>query len=285
MRITYLGPSGTHTEEALLAHSATEQMEMISAPTVYEAILAVQEKRVDLAFVPIENSLEGSVNATLDVLVFDAPDVSITGEVVHTIHHSLLARPQLEFRDIECVLSHPQASAQCAHFLHEQLPQVTIAPASSTAEAARLVAESDKPWAALASRRAAELYNCAVLKNEVEDHPGNVTRFVWVGPKNVAYDMHTERSQAPHKTSIVFWGKGAAEQPGWLVQCLQEFASRGINLTKIESRPRKDTLGSYMFFCDLEGHSEDEQVTNALSVLGELVAEIRVLGSYPILHF
>jgi prephenate dehydratase len=276
MDVAFLGPSGTHTEEALLSTPGTQQLVLVSEPTVYEAIMGVQNRHVERAFVPIENSLEGSVNATLDVLVFDAPAVTIIGEVVHKVHHHLIARRQMPPAQIEQVFSHPQATAQCAHFIHSQLPNAKIAAASSTSQAVATVAESDQPWAALGSSRAATLNNCAILQANVEDHPNNVTRFVWLTHSDTPMPDQT----GPWKTSIVFWGEGA-DEAGWLVRCLTEFASRQINLTRIESRPRKDSLGSYMFFCDLEGHSEDQPVKAALASLRHSVAQVRELGSYP----
>jgi prephenate dehydratase len=274
VRVAYLGPAGTYTEEALHA-SAPPTVEPVAYPTVYETVMAVQERAVERAVVPIENSLEGGVAATLDVLATDADKVRIAREVVHPIHHCVVARRPLPLEQITRVVSHPQATAQCARFLRERLPRAERVAASSTADAVQRVREADAPWAALGSRLSAELYGCRVLAAGVEDHPGNVTRFVWLAPADAAPEP------APRaKTSIVFWGAGD-ERPGWLLAVLRELADRGINLTRIESRPRRGRLGHYMFFADLEGAEHDPRVCAALDALRGRGETVRVLGSYP----
>ena len=278
-RVAYLGPEGTNSHEALLDASAGETYEQVSLPTIYDCVIAVQAGETERAFVPIENALEGSVNATLDALAVEAEDVAIVGEHVHPIHTCLIARGPLELGAIERVISHPQAIGQCAHFLRTRLPQARVLAASSTAEAVRRVAqEEDRSVAALGSRTAAELYGCEVLSADVDDAAGNETRFVWLARRGDAGDAAVRRG--PWKTAIVFWGVGA-EAPGWLVRCLSEISSRGINMTRIESRPSKQGLGRYMFFLDLEGRDSDEPVTEALAGLRAQVEQLRVLGSFP----
>jgi prephenate dehydratase len=232
--------------------------------------------------VPIENSLEGSVNATLDALAMETDDVAIVGEVVHPIRHCLIARTPLELSAIEAVVSHPQANAQCARFIRTRLPRARVLAGSSTAEAVRMVAEHDGPWAALGNRLAAERYGCEVLRAGVEDLADNETRFVWLAPAGApAGPPGAEQpARGPWKTAIVFWGVGS-EAPGWLVGCLSEFASRDVNLTRIESRPRKQGLGRYMFFIDAEGRDRDPHVAQALAGLGGHVEVLKVLGSFP----
>ena len=244
--------------------------------------MAVHAGHVERALVPIENSLEGSVNATLDALAMETEDVGIVGEVVHPIRHCLIARTELELEQIEVVVSHPQASAQCARFIRTRLPGAQVLAGSSTAEAVRQVAAHDGPWAALGNRVAAERYGCHVLRAGVEDVPDNETRFVWLGPAGAAPGLLGDDREplGPWKTAIVFWGIGS-EAPGWLVACLSEFASRDVNLTRIESRPRKQGLGRYMFFCDLEGRDNEPHVIDALQALRGHVEKLRVLGSYP----
>ena len=245
-------------------------------PTIYECVMAVADGRCDRALVPIENSLEGSVNATLDALVFETDQVQIAGELVHPIAHTLIARTQLPLVQIERVLSHPQASAQCAKFLRDHLGQAEVMGAQSTADAVRIVAESDQPWAALGNHISAELYGCEVLADRVEDTPENETRFVWLERNSGRLPTADRR---PFKTSIVFWGM--SDHPGALVDVLQEFAARGINLSKIESRPRKQGLGRYVFFADLLGRADDPPVVEALEAIGGAVETLRVLGCYP----
>jgi prephenate dehydratase len=280
MRVGYLGPEGTNSHEALLGALPTvggEQWEQVPLPTIYDCVVAVQEGEVDRAFVPIENAIEGAVNATLDALVLDAEQAVVVGEAIHPIHTCLIAREALELSAIETVVSHPQPIGQCAHFLRTRLPQARVTTASSTAEAVRLVAEGagGPNAAALGSRLAAEQYGCEVLRAGVDDVAGNETRFVWLAPEGTPSGEH-----GPWKTAIVFWGVGA-EAPGWLVRCLSEFAFRGVNLTRIESRPRKQGLGRYMFFIDLEGRAEEGPVAEALAGLRGHVEHLRVLGSFP----
>ncbi len=250
-------------------------------PTIYDTVAAVQEGLVELALVPIENSLEGSVNATLDALAFETEDVEIVGELVHPIRHCLIAREELQLGVIEVVVSHPQANAQCARFIRAHLPQARVMPGSSTAEAVRLVADHGGAWAALGNRLAAELYGGVVLRSGVEDVAGNETRFVWLARNAEPLgELGLAVQGGSWKTAIVFWGVGA-ESPGWLVRCLSEFAAREVNLTRIESRPRKQGLGRYMFFVDLEGRSTEVRIREALAGLREQVQALRVLGSFP----
>jgi prephenate dehydratase len=281
MRVGYFGPEGTFTHEALMAAAGSRNLETVPLPTIYDTVMAVHAGSVERALVPIENSLEGSVNATLDALAMETEDVAIVGEVIHPIRHCLIARTALELEEIETVVSHPQASAQCARFIRLRLPNATVLPGSSTAEAVRLVAEHEGAWAALGNRLAAERYGCQVLRSGVEDVPDNETRFVWLAPGGAAPGPFGDsRPLGPWKTAIVFWGVGA-EAPGWLVNCLSEFAARQVNLTRIESRPRKQGLGRYMFFLDLEGRDSDSHVAEALAGLRDRVEVLRVLGSFP----
>jgi len=280
MRVAYLGPAGTHSEEALRA-SAPADIEAVPYPTIYDAVMAVQEGGVDRAVVPIENALEGSVAVTLDTLAVEALDVRIAAEVVHPIHHCVVARAELSLSTVERVVSHPQATAQCARFLREHLPHAEHVTAPSTADAVLTVCQSDERSVALGSSLAAELYGCYIVATNVEDHPDNVTRFVWLAPAGEA----GQAGEDP-KTSIVFWG-GADQSPGWLVDVLAEFSGRGVNLTRIESRPRRTGLGHYFFFVDLEGRADSAPAGEALEAVARHVGELRVLGSYgraPWLH-
>ena len=277
MRVAYFGPEGTFTQEALLSATAgREGLELVPKPTIYDTVMAVHDAAVDRALVPIENSLEGSVSATLDALAMETEDVAIVGEVVHPIRQCLIAREQLELAQVEAVVSHPQANAQCARFIRTRLAHAKLIAGSSTADAVRMVAEHSGPWAALGNRLAAERYGCVVLRAGVEDVADNETRFVWLAPTGSEV-----AGQGPWKTAIVFWGVGA-EAPGWLVRCLSEFADREVNLTRIESRPRKQGLGRYMFFADLEGRDTEPHVGEALEALNRHVEVLRVLGSFPV---
>jgi prephenate dehydratase len=281
MRIAFLGPEGTFSEEALFASAGRDGVEPLPRATIYECVMAVDEGIADRALVPIENSVEGSVSATLDALVFETDNVAIVGEVVHPVQHCLIARRELPLDRIERVLSHPQASAQCARFLRDNLPAAEVVAAASTADAVRLVAESPEPWAALGTRLSAELYGSHVLRDRVEDVAANETRFVWLAHAGSA-GAQAPSSGGPDgswRTSIVFWG--LPDAPGSLVAILQEFAGRNVNLSKIESRPRKQGLGRYIFFADLEGRDTDEPIVAALEAVRDSVETLRVLGCYP----
>jgi prephenate dehydratase len=275
LRVVYLGPRGTFTEDALREAIGDADVEAVPAPSVYAAIISVQAGEADRALVPFENSIEGAVSATLDTLAFDADGVTLVGEYDLPIRHCLIAREPVSPDRIEVVLSHPQASAQCAHFIRERLPGAEVRAAASTAEAVRLVSEHREPWAALGAASAAELYDCAVLEDGVEDSPDNVTRFVWVAPAGIEAD-----GAGPWRTSLVFSELGE-DRPGALVDALRVFSDREVNLTRIESRPLRRGLGRYMFFLDLEGAASEEGVADAIEALRTKAESVRVLGSYP----
>lgn len=289
-RIAYFGPEGTFTHEALISaldgSPAGARLELVPLPTIHETVMSVQAGAAERAIVPIENSLEGSVNATLDTLAMEAMEVRVVGELVHPIRHCLLARTELALDEIETVVSHPQATAQCARFIRTQLPGAKVLAGGSTADAVRMVADHHGPWAALGTRLAGERYGCRILRSGVEDGPGNETRFVWLARSDAESDQAPPFGPgagvgvAAWKTSIVFWGAGS-DAPGWLVRCLSEFADRGVNLTRIESRPRRQGLGSYMFFLDLEGPERAPDVAGALEALRGHVEVLRALGSFP----
>jgi prephenate dehydratase len=281
MRVGYFGPEGTFTHEALMASAEVEALDLVPLPTIYDTVMAVHHGEVARALVPIENSLEGSVNATLDALAMETEDVAIVAEVVHPISHCLIARTDLELGEIEAVISHPQATAQCARFIRSRLGHVQVLVGSSTAEAVRRVAEHDGPWAALGNRMAAAQYGCQILRQGVEDVPENETRFVWLGPAGCPPGIPgRDEPTGPWKTAIVFWGIGD-DGPGWLVGCMTELSAAQINLTRIESRPRKQGLGHYMFFVDLEGKATALDVARALAGLRGHVEVLRILGSFP----
>jgi prephenate dehydratase len=299
-KVGYLGPKGTFSEEALLSSATPDSVEPVPCVSIYDTVVALREGNVEWAIVPIENSLDGSISVTLDLLADEAEDVRIVGETLLTVRHSLIAAQAVELREIDTVLTHPQVPGQCARFLRSELPHARVLSASSTAEAVREVVEDAQPGrAALGTKLAAEIYGGTVVREGVQDRGDNETRFVWLarggeealrpaplrrsdgargGGKEGGGDGSDER---PWKTSLVFWGAGA-DSPGWLVRCLNEFARRGINLTKIESRPRRERLGHYMFFVDLDGGLAGEDgVREAVADMREMCEEVRVLGSYP----
>jgi prephenate dehydratase len=276
MRIAYLGPAGTFTEDALReALEPGTEFERLRTATIHEAILAVERGEADRALVPFENSIEGSVRSTLDTLAFDAEKVTIVGEHDFAVRAMLLAREPLELEQVAVVLSHPQPLAQCARFLRARVPTAELRAVSSTAEAVRLISESEQPWAAIGAHAAAELYGCTVLREGIEDEANNVTRFVWIAAEG------TEAAGGSDwKTSLVFSELGE-DHPGALVNALREFSSREVNLSRIESRPMRLGLGRYMFFCDLEGALTEAPVAGAIEALRSKAESVRVLGSYP----
>ncbi len=276
MRIAYLGPRGTFSEDALRAAVGDEEVETAPSASVYDAILAVREGDADRALVPFENSIEGAVTATLDTLAFDAGGLTLVGEYDLPVRHCLIAREDMPLDRIEVVVSHPQPNAQCARFIRENLPEAEVRASPSTAEAVRTVAESSEPWAALGAESAARLYGAAVLRHGVEDEPDNITRFVWVAPEGT-----TPSGSGPWRTSLVFSELGE-DHPGALVDALQIFSDRAINLTRIESRPLRRGLGRYQFFLDVEGASTDDALSSAIDALRSKAETVRVLGSWPI---
>ncbi|HEV3322570.1 MAG TPA: prephenate dehydratase [Solirubrobacteraceae bacterium] len=313
-RVGYLGPAGTFTEEALCNSARADSVEPVALASIYETVLAVRRGEVRWAVVPIENSLDGSVTVTLDLLAEtgiraegaclpasaeEQGDLEIVGEVLLAVRHSLIAAEPVALREIDTVISHPQVPGQCTRLLRGELAHARVLPASSTAEAVRLVVdERRRGSAALGTRLAAEIYGGTVVREGVQDRDDNLTRFVWLARREPGAEGSSEHSPPPlrtradagdenrpspltqWKTSVVFWGSGA-DSPGWLVRCLDVFAQRAINLTKIESRPQRARLGHYMFFVDLQGGAREPTVAEALAGLRAVCEQVRVLGSYP----
>lgn len=280
MRVGYLGPHGTFSHAALLASS---RRALIADPVPFgseaEAIVSVQEGRIDAALVPVENAIEGGVNATIDTLIHEAPDVAVCAEELLPVSHALMARPGTTLDSVGEVLSHPQPLGQCRRTLARLLPGRPLRTVSSTAEAVRIVAESDAPLAAVGHEAAAEQYGVEVIARELEDFPGNATRFWWLA-RAADRDRIAGNEDPVRKCSIVFGGDGD-DRPGWLLEALGVFASRDLNLTRIESRPSRAHLGHYVFLVDVLGAAGDEQVADALAELAQRCQSVRVLGSYP----
>ena len=268
-RLAFLGPEGTFTSQA--ASKAAPDAERLPLPTISEVVTAVRNGDAVLGVVPIENSIEGSVNLTLDELAFGPPGAYIRREITIPIAMNLLAKPGTALDDITVVRSQPHALAQCRNWLTRHVPDTRLEAATSTAEAAKQAAAADGTLAALGPAVAAQRFGLEILAGDIQDFGGNTTRFVVLG-----------RSMAPpsgtDKTSlVVFFGE---DRPGLLLRILDEFALRGINLTKIESRPTKQALGEYCIFIDCAGHVSDARVGEALRSVHRHAAEVRVLGSY-----
>ena len=271
-RIAFLGPEGTFSEQALLTQPDYAAMELVSCGTITDVLHTVTSGEADIGFVPIENAIEGSVNITLDALIFDH-DLRMQREVVIPIVMCLLAPAGVGLGDIERLVSIPVATAQCRAYLAEHLPKVEHVPANSTAGAARTVAdEADGRSAAIGTSLAGKVNGLEVLAEDIEDHRGNETRFVAVTRGGVPAPTGHD------KTTIVVFQQ--ADRPGSLLSILQEFAARAINLTRLESRPTKRGLGDYCFIIDLEGHVDDELVADALRDLKSKHEDVLFLGSY-----
>ena len=269
MRVAYLGPRGTYSEEAALQHGDGARLAPFgSIPLV---VAAVEEGEADEAVAPIENSLEGAVTHTTDLLIHGT-QLKITKEIVLPIHHFLLIQTHLDIRDVRMVYSHPQALAQCRGYLARRLPGATPVASLSTASAVQDMQGSDRPAAAISSCRAAEIFGARIIDRNIEDVGNNKTRFVVLSAEDAAPTGHD-------KTSLCF--DFTEDAAGTLHGALSEFATRRINMIKIESRPDKRSLGRYIFLIDIEGHGEDPVVRDALDGIRARASMFRILGSYP----
>lgn len=273
-RVAFLGPFGTFTEQALRTQADLAECELVPYRTVPNVLDAVTNKEVDYGFVPIENSIEGVVNFTLDALAFDH-DLYITREVVLDIHLCLAAAPGVTLADVTEVRSIAVATAQCHRFLGETLPDAAVVAAESTAAAAETVAaDRSGHLAAITPRLAAERYGLDVLHDNVEDHPDNQTRFVLVSRGDIPAPTGHDR------TALVVYQR--ADEPGSLMSILQEFAARRINLSNLVSRPTKHGgLGDYCFILFAEGHVADDLVADAMRALHAKQAAVKFFGSWP----
>jgi prephenate dehydratase len=273
-RVAFLGPEGTFTEEALLANPPQHALAPFPYPSIEDVMRAVAGGEADLGLVPIENSLEGSVTRTLDRLAFGDDEVTVVREITHPIHHQLIARREIGLNEVTKIVSIPIAYGQCRTFMQTHLPGVEHEATDSTAEAVRRVSRVDRPWVAVGTRLSADLYECVVLRADIEDSGDNRTRFVFLAREAAQQDL-----EGPYKTSIVC-GIGH-DQPGALLLILSEFAHRYVNLTKIESRPSRQGLGDYIFFIDVEGREGDAPISQALACLRCKLPWVKVLGSFP----
>ncbi len=264
VKIGFFGPSGSFTEEAALTLKG-DFMPFYTIPEVFDA---VSQDKVDIGVVPIENSIEGSVGITLDLLAHDY-DLKIKNEIILPISHNLLVNSNMTLDDIKIIYSHPQALSQCRKFI-ESLDIVTRSAASTSAAAELILGK--KHAAAISTVRAAQIYGLDIAVNNIQDYKNNLTRFVVINKQD-----HLKTGN--DKTSIVF--SLPKDSAGGLYEILGEFARENVNLTKIESRPSKEKLGRYIFFVDLEGHREDREIRNILNIIKSKVGYIKILGSYP----
>lgn len=272
-RIAYLGPNASFSEMAKDIFSAKYNIEAYPTPmqTIRQVIEYVEENPNTLGVLPVENSIEGTVRESLDTLMVSKnPNIKILSEVIMPIRHCLLSRTT-EFYSITGVISHPQALAQCQNFMHEELPRnLNIIEATSTAEAARSLANYNLTYAAIGSEKTAEVYNLNVLKENINDDKSNQTRFVLIG------DFETEKT-GRDKTSLAF---ATANKPGALLEILNIFYENHINLTFIASRPSKQEFGEYIFIVNFDGHIRSKKILDTITKIKEKTIFMRFLGSY-----
>ncbi len=268
-RLAFLGPPGTFAEEAGLEHDP--QADMAPMPSVTAVAAAVESGMADEGVVPIENSLEGSVPETLDILI-RGPSLFIKNELVLPIEQHLLVRPGAKPESIGVIYSHPQALAQCRSFIERCFPRAAVEAALSTAAAVKEIMGLENA-AAIGNLRAAQLYGAYVLARGIQDSKANVTRFVVLAREDHAVT-------GDDKTSIALTF-AVEDRPGLLVSALQELSARSINMTKIESRPSRERLGTYIFLVEVSGHRADPPVTEALECVKAKCSFFRILGSYP----
>ena len=264
--VAYLGPPGTYSEEAAQRRFGSSAL-MAPCASIDEVFREVEAGVVGYGLVPVENSTEGAIGRTLDLLL--ATTLKVCGEVPLPIHHALLSHAP-DLASVIKVHAHPQSLGQCHEWLNQNLTRVTRAQAASNAEAARL-ASQEPGAAAIASRRAAALFGLQVLAENIEDDPRNTTRFLVIGNQDVG-------PSGRDKTSLVM---SAQNRPGAVHDLLAPFARNGVSMTRLESRPSRTGLWEYVFFVDIEGHQQDEKVARALAEMRERAAFLKVLGSYP----
>lgn len=273
--IAYLGPAGTYAEAATLAYVRQLQIDTASKsllcpyPSIAQTLQSIAQGQADLAVVPVENSIEGSVTTTLDML-WQLDTLQIQQALILPIRHALLSRAS-SLETIRIVYSHPQALAQCQKWLEQFLPLAQLVPMNSTTEGLQYL-DQDECSSVITSQRAAQLHNLPVLASAINDFPDNYTRF-WVLGKQI--------SDGGSHTSLAF--SSPANVPGALVKPLQVFASRGINLSRIESRPTKRSLGEYLFFIDIEADASQDSVQSALKELASHTEILKIFGSYSVL--
>jgi len=266
MAVSYLGPQGTFSEAAAVKHFG-HAAHAIACSSIDEVMQKVEAGEVDYAVAPVENSTEGAVGRTLDLML--ATPLKICGEVVLRVHQHLLGKSK-GLKNVKRIYSHAQSFAQCHEWLNRNLPGIQRVPVASNAEAARLAGKDTGSYA-IAGDMAAERYRLNILTPNIEDEPNNTTRFWILG-------AHDAEPSGKDKTSLVMSSKNV---PGAVHQLLTPLARHGVSMSKLESRPSRTGLWEYVFFVDIEGHQREENVAKALAELGEKAAFLKILGSYP----
>ncbi|HHU32343.1 MAG: prephenate dehydratase [Zhaonellaceae bacterium] len=274
IKIGYLGPEGSYCEIAAKMWQeilGLKDANLISSTTIPFLIQSIEKDIMDYSIVPLENSIEGNINITMDELI--RTEARIVGEIIIKVDHCLAVRPETTRNKLQRIYSHSQALSQCYHFITASFPNALLIPVESTSKAAELVAKSKKNSGAICSKQAALNNNLIILAEKIQDYQDNKTRFV-------AVSKHRPKPAKKNKTTLVI--ALPKNKPGGLYRVLKEFADEQINLTKIESRPTKKELGEYLFFIECVGHIQDQGLNNVLNILSSKAALLKVLGSYPI---
>jgi len=271
MKFGYLGPEGTFSEEALRAYIKNKQnYELMEFNTIPDVIEAINNNICDEAIIPIENSIEGSVNIAIDMLI-NNNNIMIKGEIVIKIRHCLISSSKIDFKDVYCILSHQQAISQCREYIFKNFPKAKVKTTESTSQAI-LNVKSNRGMAAIGPERAAILYGMTILEKDIQDNIENYTRFLIISHEDSALT-------GKDKTSIVF---SVSNRPGSLYEALGVLAQKKVNMTKIESRPSRKKLGEYVFWIDIEGHKEEPVIKSAIEELKSRTEFLKILGSYPV---
>ena len=280
-RMGILGPCGTHSEAAAiyLNEILSEKLELIIYPEIYEVLNAVEDGRVDCGFVPVENSLEGSVNITLDTLA-RTENLIVTRELIWPVHNQLMAQAGLKLENIKRIYSHAQPLSQCREYLRANFPMVEMCAASSTAKAAEIAANSDlnEGFAAICTKRAGELNGLITIATEIQDNMSNSTRFFEVQQRSKFIPADDEAD----KVLIICQIDGT--RAGSLCEVLEEFAHRGVNMTRIESRPARTELGAYIFFFDLETNAKAGMLEESIEAVRQKSIWLKNLGAFPVIN-
>ncbi len=272
VRIAFLGPQGTFTEQAAsLCAPPGREIRLQPYPSITASAEAAAEGSADIAVLPFENSLAGAVGETHDLIIHQLDSLAICDEIIIPIEHCLIAAPNADTSRIDAVYSHPQALGQCQRYLQRRFPGARTEATLSTSQAVARAVELGDHSAAIAPRRAAALHDAVILEVGIEDDHRNATRFIVLAPED-------HQPTGDDRSTILF---STANRPGALLRVLQHFADAGINLTRIESRPARERLGTYLFLIDCDGHRSDPALADALAKIGMEVESLRIIGSYP----
>lgn len=276
-----LGPKGTHSEEAALwlKKFLREDFKLEICVDIFDVLTAVKERQLDAGLIPVENSLEGSINITLDTLA-RSDTLTVARELVWKVKNFLMTKPLADTQEIKKIFSHAQPLAQCRKFIHNNFPNAEIVATTSTARAAELVAASEENFAAICTERAGKLNGLTIAAKDIQDNPNNYTRFFEI--------TYRPRDAAPIKTfdgdKVLIICQIDGSRAGSLCEVLEEFAKRGVNMTRIESRPARTILGAYIFFFDLETDAGDDALRDAIKAVYDKSIWLKNLGVFPVIQ-